>query len=359
VKVQPGSGRKCSCKNNGKIVVTKILMKNEEPMKHIKLAGIQMKSTFGKTRNNLDHAARYVESAVRQGAQMIVMPELMPSGYALTDELWKYAEPIGGRIETWLCETAKKCNIYLGTSYLQADRTNFYNTFALASPVGKIAGRVRKQFPAFTEPYFFRGQVCEHFIDTEIGRVGVGICNDNHLTAFAKLLRASQVDLLLMPHARPLPVKTGKSINKADIDRQREIALGLAPLYARIFGIPAVMVNHCGPCALTTPPGLIIKLLPPADFYSFPGLSVIADSDGSVQAQAGSEEGFVIADVVLDPDRKCYKPIPDYLGRVYAGSAGRNLIRVDETLGWVSYTMSAKRLNTAQQIATDREPNNI
>lgn len=320
-------------------------------MKRITLAGIQMECCFGKTQDNLKHATGYIEAAARQGAQMIVMPELMPSGYALSEDLWNYAEPAGGSFETWLCETAKRLNIYLGTSYLQAERTNFYNSFSMADPDGKITGRVRKQFPAFSEPYFFRGQASEHVIDTEIGRVGVGICNDNHMTAFARRLQTSQVDLLLMPHAWPLPVKTGKSINQTDLDRQREIALGLAPLYAKSFGIPAVMVNHCGPCAAVTPPGVIIKLLPPVDYYRYPGLSIIVDSDGEVKAQAGSEEGFVIAEVHLDPDRKCNKTIPDYGGRVYSGSAGRNLVKVDETLGWMTYTMSAKRLNTAQQIS--------
>jgi N-carbamoylputrescine amidase len=210
---------------------------------------------------------------------------------------------------------------------------------------------VRKQFPAFSEPYFFRGQPSAHYIDTEIGRVGVGICNDNHMSAFARLLQTSQVDLLVMPHAWPLPVRTGKSISQADIDRQREVALGLAPLYARSFGIPAVMVNHCGPCASITPPGLIIRLLPPADFYRYPGLSVIADSDGSILAQAGSEEGFIVAQVTLDPPRKCAQPIPDFGGRVYSGSAGRDLVKVDASLGRLSYTMSAVRRQKARRIS--------
>jgi len=324
-------------------------------MKKIRLAGIQMVSCFGKIQYNLTKAACLIETVARQGAQLILLPELMPSGYAMTIELWNYAETAGVRIETWLCETAKKFNIYLGTSYLQAERTNFYNTFALANPAGEIAGRVRKQFPAFSEPYFFRGQDSEHFIDTEIGRVGVGICNDNHMTAFAQQLQTSQVDLLLMPHAWPLPIKTGKSISQLDIDRQRKIAMELAPLYARLFGIPTVMVNHCGHCASDTPPGMVIKLLPPAEFYQYPGLSIIVDSNGSVLAQAGSEEGSVIGDVTIDPGRKIHSSIPDYAGRVYAGSAGRNLVKVDETLGWVSYTLSAKRLNTAQQISTQCE----
>ena len=36
----------------------------------------------------------------------------------------------------------------------------------------------------------------------------------------------------------------------------------------------------------------------------FPGLSVIADSDGTVLAEPGEEEGVIIADVHLDPYNK-------------------------------------------------------
>lgn len=323
-------------------------------MKTITIAGIQIESHFGKTQENLAHALTYIEQAARQGAQLIVLPELMPSGYALTDELWNYAEPAGGSIEIWLRETANRFGIYLGTSYLQAEQSNFYNTFALANPLGQIAGRVCKQFPAFSEPYFFRGQASAHCIDTDLGRVGVAICNDSHMTAFSRLLRTSQVDLLVMPHAWPLPVRTGKTISQADMDRQREIALSLAPLYARSFGIPTLMANHVGPCAPVKAPGLIIKLLPPVDFYRYPGLSLIVDSDGTVNAQAGAEEGFAIAEVTLDPARKCMQPIQDFGGRVYASSGGRDLVKIDETLGWINYTLSTKRVKMAQRISVHR-----
>ena len=324
-------------------------------MKTIPIAGVQIEAHFGKTQENLDHAATFVEAAAHQGAQLVLLPELMPSGYVQTRDLWNWAEPEGGRTENWLCQAAERLGIYLGTSYLEADRTDFYDTFALAAPQGRIAGRVRKQFPAFSEPNFFRGASGSHSIDTDLGRIGVGICNDNHMTAFARLLEADPCDLLLMPHAWPLAVKTGKAISQADIDHQRGIALSLAPLYARSFGIPAVMVNHCGPCAPITPPGLIIKLLPSADFYRFPGLSVIADSDGSVRAQAGAEEGFIIARVTLDPARKHLSEIPDYGGHVYPASAGRNLVKIDEMWGRIRYTLSRRRLETAERIS-DRGP---
>jgi hypothetical protein len=70
-----------------------------------------------------------------------------------------------------------------------------------------------------------------------------------------------------------------------------------------------------------------------------------------VLAQAGAEEGILVVQVPLDPANKQSRLIPDFEGRVYPGSAGRDLVKVDESLGWISYTLSATRLNKAQRIS--------
>lgn len=52
--------------------------------------------------------------------------KLMPSGYTLTEEIWDYAEPFSGPTVAWLTLTAKRLNIYLGTSFLEADSEDFH-----------------------------------------------------------------------------------------------------------------------------------------------------------------------------------------------------------------------------------------
>lgn len=320
--------------------------------KKLVLASVQTNSVLGQIRDNLGNAQKHVQEAARQGAQLVVLPEMLPSGSTIDPQMWNYAEPAGGETETWLRELAGSLSIYLGVSYLQAEGEHYFNTFALAGPTGAVAGRVRKHYPAFSENFYFRAGAGAPYIDTEIGRVGVGICNDNHLSAYARLLASSSPDLLLMPHAWPLPFQTGKAISQEDIDRQRRVTLDLAPLYARLLGIPVVMVNHCGPCPDLRPPGLVARLLPPAECYRYPGLAVIADSDGQTLTCAGAEEGFTLAEVVLDPHRKHSLPVPDFGGRLYPGPAGRKIVLIDESLGKLHYTLSRERRRKARAVSS-------
>jgi N-carbamoylputrescine amidase len=90
----------------------------------------------------------------------------MPTGYIFTTEIWDGAEPKSGPTVRWLCENSKRFNVWMGTSFLEADGEDFFNTFVLATPDGKEAGRVRKCPPAAFEAYFTVGSPGSHVIDT-------------------------------------------------------------------------------------------------------------------------------------------------------------------------------------------------
>ena len=109
--------------------------------KHLTLGVVQIDSEVGNISANLEHAGELVEAAARQGAQIVVTPELMPCGYTLTEAIWDYAEPFDGRTVAWLTRLSQQLDIFLGTSFLEACGEDFYNTFALAAPDGSIAGK--------------------------------------------------------------------------------------------------------------------------------------------------------------------------------------------------------------------------
>ena len=52
--------------------------------KHVCLGVVQMDCCVGDIGGNLAHAAELVEATQQQGAQIVLLPELMPSGYTLT-----------------------------------------------------------------------------------------------------------------------------------------------------------------------------------------------------------------------------------------------------------------------------------
>src|SRR5436190_23048059 len=145
------------------------------------LAAIQPQSRNFDIDGNLRRAEALVETAAQRGAQLVLCPELLAAGYIYDQHIWNSAEPRGGPTETWLARMARRHRLYIGASYLEADGDDFYNTFTLMNPDGSVAGRVRKQsLPGF-EGWFFRSCSRPKVIETELGRVGVGICHDNNL----------------------------------------------------------------------------------------------------------------------------------------------------------------------------------
>ncbi len=301
----------------------------------VRLAAVQMESKNGLVQANLEHATPLVEQAARQGAALILLPEFMPCGYIFTTAIWDGAEPKQGPTVQWLCENSKRLGVWLGTSFLEAEGEDFFNTFVLASPDGQEAGRVRKQTAAAFEAFFTRGGPGPHAIDTELGKIGVGICYENQLSYLPQMMCRQSVDLLLMPHSYPKIAQMVFSLRE------------LAACHARLLGVPAIMCNKSGPFR-TGYPGI--------PFYqsnsSFPGLSTIADSDGSIKAQLGDEEGIIVKEVTFDPDRKIQKPPRRYGRWALKGPWFRGSVIVVETVGRLWYTLSLERKRKARLVSS-------
>ena len=266
----------------------------------LRVAAVQVVSNDGEVEANLARAERYVDEAAARGAKLVLCPEFLAAGYRYDVSLWRAAERRGGPTERWLSRVAVKHRIHLGASYLEAEGDDFFNTFALAAPDGMIAGRVRKEsLPAF-EGWFFRGCPLPKIIDTELGRISVGICNDNHTAAFYRRVIRDSPDLLLMPHSAPCMTIGGATLRRAVGE--------IGPFYARAFGIPTVLANKAEARTTTPVPGVRFLRMRMA----FPGMSTVTDSDGRVIEQLENREGIVIGDVLLDPARKKTPPGPTH-----------------------------------------------
>ena len=308
----------------------------------LRVGAVQIDSHPGRVEQNLAHATDLIENAVQQEAQLVLLPELMPSGYSLTEEIWDCAEPFDGRTVSWLKTTAKRLGIYLGTSFLEAEGEDFYNTFALATPDGQIAGRVRKSPPASLEAYFYRAGCTSHVIETGLGRIGVGICFENLLFERLNRLVQSSVDLVLQPAAagRLKPIRPGDG---ELFDRMVE---RIPARSAKVLGVPVVLANRAGRIQ-TRLPG------EHGDFdSSFPGLSRIVDSDGSIQEKLGEEEGVIVAEVQLDPSRKRTGK-PRCFGKMWALPMPwfAFILPMTQTEGEAAYTANERRKERALMIS--------
>ena len=273
------------------------------------VAAIQMDAIFGQREHNFDKAEGYIQQAAKQGAQLILLPELLPYGYGLNESVWNGAEPMDGPSVNWLTAQAKKYGAYIGLTILEADGEDFYNAFVLTDPNGKIAGRVRKSPAPAVESYFYKEGKDSHIIDTELGRIGVNICYEVLLHARVNELYEANIDLYLQPSAagRPKPLIAG------DVARLEKTLINARAIHYKALGVPIVMADRVGKLEGRLP-GIMGYLK-----SSFLGGSYICDSNGQIlkEMDQNQEEGYIISRVTLDSQYKAKMP-PKRYGKIWA-----------------------------------------
>ncbi|KAG0241550.1 carbon-nitrogen hydrolase [Mortierella sp. GBAus27b] len=157
--------------------------------KPCKLALVQLAVTANKD-DNLANARTHVLEAASKGANLVVLPECFNSPYG-TKYFPEYAESLeGSRSVKALSDMAKEANVYLiGGSIPEHDPTDdkIYNTCTIYDPKGTLIAKHRKvHLFDIDVPGRIRFQESETLtagsqlthVDTEFGKVGVGICYD-------------------------------------------------------------------------------------------------------------------------------------------------------------------------------------
>lgn len=310
-------------------------------MATLRIAAVQVESHDAAIAENLARAEPFVSEAAAAGAQLVLCPELLAAGYVYDAAIWKAGERRGGPTESWLARMAAQHRVHIGASYLEADGDDFFNTFALAAPDGSIAGRVRKESLPVFEGWYFTSCPQAKTIDCALGRIAVGICQDNHTARFMRQIADAAPDLIVMPHSAPC-APFASTLVREGLDQ-------VAPFYARAFGVPVMLVNKARTRSRSPLPGIPLVKVP----FSFPGRSAIVDSDARVVAQLRAEEGIVVGDVTLDPARKRKPEVPPgYWARRptrYPRTAGAFLVMM-ERLGTRAYLTSKARLAAARAI---------
>jgi N-carbamoylputrescine amidase len=318
-------------------------------MKSIRAAAIQVRSENGRIRENLENAEPYVDAAVAEGADLVVCPEFLGAGYIYEESIWQAGEPSGGPTEQWLSRLASKHGVHVGAGYLEAEGDEFYNTYALMQPDGNVAGRVRKGSLPGGEGWFFRPDRRPKIIETEFGRIGVGICNDNQTCWFRDAMESESPDLILMPHSAPTPHLPLIQRWFAPVYDQN---LADTPArYARALGAPVVMVNKVLTRSTTALPFLPLLRLR----WEFMGISSICAAGGEVLGRADRCETALVREIELT---RTEPQIPaehhfywSFEPPRFADSLGRICLRLEER-GKSSYARNPRRREAALRITS-------
>jgi len=326
-------------------------------MQALTVAAIQATSENGQPARNLSEAEPLVGRAVEQGAELIVCPEFLAAGYIYDDSIWEAGEPVGGSTEAWLSRLAVAHRVTIGAGFLEAVGDEFYNTFSLFGPDGALLGRVRKASLPFFEGWYFRPDHGPKVIDTHLGRVAVGICNDCQTAGFLGHLAENRPDLILLPHSAPTPRLPLGALGSGIYGRLYEWQLrGIAGKYASALGVPVVMANKVSFEDTTSPlpirPGARVS-------WRFRGYSSIWDGQGTRRAELVDQAGALVAVVRLDPAARGDAPPPSgsyfaFAPRLIDAAMGP-LLQGLAARGQRGYSNSSARVAAARAIQTETD----
>jgi predicted amidohydrolase len=209
-----------------------------------KAALAQIDCKVGDLEGNLQRHLSAIEDAQRQGAQLVVFPELSLTGYTLRDLAWELALDAftESRLEP-LKEASKKISILLGFVESAANH-GIYNS-ALFLEDGIVRHIHRKIYPPtygmFEEGrYFSRGDQVAAF-DSKLGRFGVLICEDMWHMSLPYILAYDGAEVIFSLTASPTRMSPGSpEMLNAQVNHEHHRA------YARLLSLYVLFCNRVG-----------------------------------------------------------------------------------------------------------------
>ncbi|GFP91374.1 omega-amidase chloroplastic [Phtheirospermum japonicum] len=179
-----------------------------------KIGLCQLKVTADKERN-INHARSAIEEAAEKGAKLVVLPEIWNSPYS-NDSFPVYAEDIEAGFDVspstaMLSEIARLLDItIIGGSIPERNGDKLYNTCCVFGPDGNMKAKHRKihlfdiDIPGkitFKESNTLTAGEVPTIVDTEVGRIGIGICYDIRFQELAMIYAARGAQLICYPGA--------------------------------------------------------------------------------------------------------------------------------------------------------------
>jgi predicted amidohydrolase len=236
-----------------------------------RVAAVQFEPRLGAKAENIARLLALVETAARNSARLIVLPEMATTGYCWhdRDEVRPFVEPIPGPTTDAFSELAGRydCYIVIGMPEVAPHSGIFYNSAALVGP-GGLLGVYRKTHSYVSELKWAKdGDLGLPVWDTPLGRLGVLICMDAGYFEPARLLALAGADVLCFP-TNWLGEKSPGAAWRA-----RAFENGCYLIGANRYGLERGV--------------------------QFSGGSCVLDPDGTVQAMQDTGDGIVYGEVSL------------------------------------------------------------
>ena len=260
-----------------------------------KIAAIQVRASNSRD-ENLNEARKLVELAVREGARIVVMPEIFSAPFVSGDvnfEYFKWAERLDGPTNTMIAELSRAHGATIVSSvFEQSEVSGVYFNTAVTFHTGEPVSVYRKSHlpfsNAFPEKFYFRAGGEPPRV-AKCGDVSVGtiICYERHFPELGRLVALAGGEVMAVPVAcAGLPTR-----------EIFQIELRAQAIFNELF---VACANRVG-------------LEGGKQYY---GTSAIYGPDGSILAQGSTDSAeVIIAEVNIDEVRSRRQVLPFFRDR--------------------------------------------
>ena len=228
---------------------------------------------------NIRNVSELVREAAAKGAKVVLPPELFEGLYfcrTQDEALFANARPTAEHPAVLAMQKlAAELEIYIPTSFFEADGPHHYNSLAMIDDKGAIMGVYRKSHipdgPGYTEKFYFRpGNTGFKVWKTKPATLGVGICWDQWYPETARSLMLLGAEILFYPTA------IGTEPHDPDLDTSRLWRRAMIG-HAVSNVVPVVAANRIGNEAVVVPT-----------------YGAANDERGDILAEFGSQESGVL-----------------------------------------------------------------
>lgn len=151
----------------------------------------------------------YIEKAHKDGAQVVLPPELFQNHYfCKTQEEKHFAEalPVENPLVAEIQKVAKSLQVVVPCSFFEKSGPHYFNSLAMIDADGTILGVYRKSHipdgPGYQEKFYFRpGNTGLMVFNTKYAKLGSGICWDQWFPEAARIMVLKGAELLCYPTA--------------------------------------------------------------------------------------------------------------------------------------------------------------
>lgn len=259
-------------------------------MRNVTVAAVQMKCSADK-QENIAKADKLVRQAAKEGAQIILLPELFENLYFCQEKRYEsYA--LAQTLEQndavrHFQKVAQELSVVLPVSFYERDGNRLFNTVAVIDADGTILGIYRKtHIPDdhfYQEKfYFIPGDTGFRTWKTKYATIGVGICWDQWFPETARCLAVNGAEIIFYPTA----IGSEPILECDSMPHWRRCMQG----HAAANLVPVVAANRVG-----------LEIVEPCkenafqkSALTFYGSSFIADETGEILQSAGREEETVL-----------------------------------------------------------------